>query len=240
MKIKRLHPLISCICVTGHRTEMLLKAIISFDQQNYPNRELVVSYPENDDPTRKLISKLSRISELDIVVIERRIDETIGTARNNAVTKSNGEYICMWDDDDHYSFNRLADQHNFMQGQGRYFQASILIRILLYDSKKNKAFISLPNYWTGSLLCKKIHFLDHPCADNNIFECDSILEFLRSKKILHEVDLKPSLYTFIYHGGNVLNYTHFQYYTSKSRVIDQEHAESIRIEMEQKALLTEF
>ena len=228
MKTKPLHPLVSCICITNNRPQLLLKAILSFDQQNYPNRELVVSYPKNDSESKELIKKILLIPEFNIIEIEREEGESIGTARNNAVRKCNGVYVCMWDDDDVYSHTRVADQHNLLQGNGRYFQASLISQILLFDAIKSKAYISHQYNWNGSLLCKREHLLSYPCKDSNLFECDPVIEYLESKKLLLKQGFDPQIYTYIYHGSNVTDYFHFQYLAKQGRPLADEFSYEVK------------
>lgn len=234
MKIKSLHPLISCICITQNRADMLLKSVLSFDQQNYPNKELVISYSQDDEETILIINNLLLISKIRILAIERSCGESIGKARNDAISKCNGDYICMWDDDDIFYFTRLADQYNLLQGNGRYFQSSIITQVTLFDSTTNKAYISIPYNWTGTLLCKKEYILKYPCKDSNQFECAPVIDFLESKKLILRDLLHPSLYVYVYHGSNVIDYFHFQLFIRKSQPLNKKYAQSIHDYLEQK------
>lgn len=234
MKIRPLHPLISCICITANRPEKLLKTILSFDQQSYPNKELVISYPKNDQSTKDLITQTLKAADIRILEIERNEDESIGKARNNAINICNGEYICIWDDDDIYHYSRVADQHNFMQGEGRYFQSSIITQIILYDSMTHKAYQSFQNYWTGSLMCKKQHILKYPCQDTNQFECAPVIDYLASRELILQNKLNPSLYIYVYHGSNVIDYTHFQYYLKRSTPLSEESSNRIKVHLAQE------
>lgn len=155
MKIKLIHPLISCICITQDRPSLLLKAIVSFDTQNYPNRELVISYPKQDIETKKLIDSILELSDMRILRIEREENESLGTARNNSIEKCNGDYICLWDDDDWYHGRRLAHQYNTMLVNGQFRDASILTRVMLFDATTQKGYLSFPYLWGGSCYAKK-------------------------------------------------------------------------------------
>ena len=207
---------------------MLLKAILSFDQQNYPNRELIISYPEDDIESELLLLRILKISQIDIITITRPANQSIGHARNSAVAKSNGEYICMWDDDDIYYYTRIADQHNIMRGDGRYFQSSLIPQIILFDATENKAYLSFPYQWSGSLLCKKIHLLQYPCTDSNQFECAPVIDYLSSRKLILQTMLSPSLYAYIYHGQNETEFFNFQYLIRKSQPLEGGYAQNIQ------------
>ncbi len=228
MKIKLTHPLISCICITQNRAPLLLKAIVSFDTQNYPNRELVISYPKQDLETKLLINEILKLSDLRIVRIERENGESLGTARNNAIANCNGDYICLWDDDDWYHAKRLAHQFNTMQVNGQFRDASILIRVMLFDATKQMGYLSFPYLWCGSLLCKKDHILRHPFANSNVAEDAPVIKYLESKKLLHYISDSAFLYLYVYHGKNALSYFHFSYYLKKSEQLDQESTNWMR------------
>ena len=187
MKIRLTHPLISCICITQSRTALLLKAIVSFDTQNYPNRELVISYPKDDLETKHLIDEILLVSDLRIVRVERNGSESLGTARNNAIAKCNGDYICLWDDDDWYHARRLAHQYNTMLIKGQFRKASILTRVMLYDTNTQLGYLSFPYLWCGSLLCKKDLILKHPFANSDVIEDAPVVKYLESKKLLHYI-----------------------------------------------------
>jgi glycosyltransferase involved in cell wall biosynthesis len=237
MKIKALHPLISCICITDNRPAMLLKSILSFDQQNYPNAELVISYPNNDKSTKNLISQLKQTSAIRLLEIVRHEKETIGVARNKAVEKCNGDYVCMWDDDDIYFFSRISDQYNLLQGNRKYFQASVVSQIILFDVIKDKGYLSFPYRWSGSLLCRKQHFLAFPCIDANEFECAPLINYLNANHLLLQSDLSPQLYIYVYHGQNKTDKYSFQYLTRKSAPLEQNFSKWISANINQEIKL---
>ena len=237
MKVKLLHPLLSCICVTSKRPDLLLKSILSFDQQNYPNKELIISYPKNDHDTKELIEQVRAITDIIVVVVERDEHISLGLARNEAARLCNGDYICIWDDDDIYHFRRLSEQYNLLQGSGRYFQSSIIKQIILFDATIQKAYLSFENYWNSTLLCKTNHFLEHPCNDTNRFECQPVINYLLQDNLLLQSNLSPYLYTAVYHGSNVIDYYHFKYYVKKGMLLDEELAQSLHAQWEQKIKL---
>lgn len=225
MKIKLTHPLISCICITAHRPEKLLKAIVNFDHQDYPNKELVISYPESDLASKELLHKIAGITEHPIIILERPDHLTIGAARNEAVAKANGEYVCTWDDDDFYHTMRVKYQYNNMQVNGQYREACLVTRIILYDSANGKAYHSFPHYWAGSLLCKKEIVLKHPFTDDNIGEADALIDYLDTHHYLHCIEDFGILYTYIYHGENKTHYEDFELFIKDSGLLDQQNSE---------------
>jgi glycosyltransferase involved in cell wall biosynthesis len=228
MKIVLTHPLISCICITDNRPEKLLRSIICFDTQNYPNRELVISYPKEDTATKNMVSQIIKRSELRILIIERSVKSSIGNARNEAIAKCNGDYFCIWDDDDWYDSKRIIHQFNSIKVQGKYYKASILNQIMIYDATKDNAYLSFSPDWSGSLLCEKSYALKYPYEDSNITEGNNLITFLASRQLLLHVSDCAFLYLYIYHGQNVHNYVHFSYFVGKSDLLDLESLDWIK------------
>jgi len=223
MKRKPTHPLISCVCITHRRPEQLLRAIQCFDAQNYPNRELVVSYTSDDEATKYLINKLiSYTKKIRIVPIVRSTTLSLGAAKNEAVAQCEGIYICNWDDDDWHQSARVSYQLNDMLDKTRFCQGSILTDILLYDESSQQSYLSLSHPWKGTLLCKKSLLLEQPFDDQDENEANSIISYLDNHRQLHHIGDAPYLYLYVYHGRNILNHQHFIDLCQKSQLLDEE------------------
>lgn len=221
------YPLISCICVTSNRPEQLKKAISCFATQNYPNKELMISYPKNDLPSKEVIENIRQNDSLKIMQIERPIDESLGNARNNLIAKCSGDYVCIWDDDDWYHPSRLTYQFNSMQIVGQRYQASVLSQILLYNAITERAYQSFSYTWDGTILCRKEILLQNQYANANLGEDTHVITFLSGRKLLYQIENAPFLYFYIYHGTNSWNYKHFEYFMNKSLLLDEELTASI-------------
>lgn len=227
MKIKQQYPLISCICISQNRSQLLLRAIVNFEQQSYPNRELVVSYPSNDLLSKKLLDRILEISHLKMVIVCRESSGSLGQLRNQAVTAAHGSYICIWDDDDWHHPERLRYQMNQLQNSTKKYQACILRKIILYDSNTEHAFLSAAYNWSGTLLCKKDLIIKHPYQHINRLEADSLLEHLESSKLLLAIKGSYYLYVYIYHGTNVIDGFHFQYFSANGSKLDAKATQNI-------------
>lgn len=221
------YPLISCICATNNRPEQLKTAISCFATQNYPNKELVISFPKNDLSTKAVIDSIRQDESLKIMLIERPVDESLGNARNNMIAKCLGDYVCIWDDDDWYHPSRLTYQFNSMQIVGQRYQASVLSRILLYDATTKKAYQSFSYTWDGTILCRKEILLQNQYANANLGEDTHVITFLSGRKLLYRIEDAPFLYVYIYHGTNSWNYKHFKYFIDNSLLLDEELTDSI-------------
>lgn len=208
--------LVSCICITYNRPEQLLKAILNFKDQSYLHKELIVSYPKEDTPTKDLIRKASALYFLKIITIERDKELSVGAAKNMAISMAKGEYICIWDDDDYHAPNRLHHQMHVLQTTGTSYQASILLRITLYDHLTQRANLSLPYHWSGTLLCRRSLLLQHPFENTNFLEDINLIRFLESENLLFRIEYAFMLYIYVYHGRNALDYHHFSYFMRNS------------------------
>jgi O-antigen biosynthesis protein len=101
---ERTWPLVSCIMPTFNRRAYVAQSLQSFQQQDYPERELIV-VDDGSDPIEDLIPKGANISYLRL---PRRT--TIGAKRNLACQHARGDIIAHWDDDDWYAPDRLRYQ----------------------------------------------------------------------------------------------------------------------------------
>ena len=97
-------PLVSCIMPTHNRRAFLKQALIYFERQDYPNRELII-VDDGDDRVSDLVSSNPRVR---YVSLPQRT--SIGEKRNLACEMAKGTIIAHWDDDDWYAPNRLSYQ----------------------------------------------------------------------------------------------------------------------------------
>lgn len=227
MKVKKNYPLISCICISQNRPQQLLRAIVNFEQQSYPNKELVVSYPSHDLDTKKLMDRILKISHLKIVILCRESDGSLGRIRNQAVAAAHGSYICTWDDDDWYHPERLKHQMALLQNSKLIYQACVLREIILYDRNHKTAFLSAAYNWSGTLLCKKDLVVQYPYQDTNRLEDSPLIEHLETQKLLLPIKGSYYLYVYIYHGSNVIDDIHFKYFTRNGPQLDLKTTQNI-------------
>lgn len=226
--MKSSYPLISCICITNNRPELLKKAIACFESQNYPNKELVISFPKNDRFTKGVIEQALTGNSIRIYQIVRQVTNSLGEARNEAIAKCTGDFVCIWDDNDWYHGSRLTYQFNSMQSLGHGYKASILTRILLYDFTTKQAYLSSPYPWDGSILCRREILIQNQYSNNEKGEDEQVMQFLSARKLLCQIEEVPFLYIYVYHGDNTWNYDHFEYFLKKSELLDENVTQNIR------------
>lgn len=104
------YPLISAVCpTTASRLEYLPTSVQLFQNQQYPNKELVIISEDDvssvipDDPRIRLVKCQPGLS--------------LGRKRNLVAQAAAGEIISHWDDDDFYHPSRLAEQSQTLTKQ---------------------------------------------------------------------------------------------------------------------------
>jgi len=222
-------PLISCICVTKDRSDYLRRAVLCFISQDYQNKELVISIPEDDDLSKIVVDDIQENNLIKIKVIKRSKEMSLGNARNQAISRCSGEYICIWDDDDWYHTSRLNYQFNCLKTVNFRFQACVLSRIILYDLISKTAYYSFSYTWDGTLFCKKEILLQNQYANSNFGEDTHVISFLSGKNQLLLTEKAPYLYIYVYHGENTWDYNHFKYFLQKSEKFDETTNNSVRM-----------
>jgi glycosyltransferase involved in cell wall biosynthesis len=220
--------LISCICITNNRPALLQRSIRCYLMQTYHSKQLVVSYPTDDIESALLLKNFRDLSALNLIEIKRPSDESLGTARNNAIYKCEGKYICIWDDDDWHHQDRLNVQlHSIVDNKSNYV-GSILNRIILYDGTKDQAYLSFAYHWDGTLLCRKEVLFQNQYADRNKAEDTQVIPFLVNRNMISFIEEQPFLYIYVYHGGNTWNYQHFQIFINQSFPLKVEYLEKVK------------
>jgi glycosyltransferase involved in cell wall biosynthesis len=89
--------------VTGDRLTLAKRAVRSFAEQTYPNRELVVV---TDGPQRVRDALERYVAALGLedsvrFVYPQGDGLTLGRLRNLSLDAAGGDFVCQWDDDDY-------------------------------------------------------------------------------------------------------------------------------------------
>jgi len=207
-------PLISCLCVTRNKPELLTRSICCFKSQSYRHKEMVIVYESDDPATRKL---LGCINSPDIKAIELSSDRkmNLGDIRNAAIERCNGEYICQWDDDDWYHERRLEIQMDCLQ---RSFKpACVLTSWIIFNAITGNAYISPIRVWEGSILFKKdLISSDIRYASISKGEDTFLVEKMLAGNYIYPM-IMPELYIYVYHGKNTFGHEHFKHIIANSQ-----------------------
>jgi hypothetical protein len=212
------HPLISCICITGNRPLVLQRAIICFSRQDYPNTELLISYPEEDILSKTIIDQMISVSDLKITTMSRPAHEKLSLTKNQAIENCNGDYICFWNDEHWHHVNRLSDQYIVIKDSP--FKASILMHILLFDFNTGQTYHSAYRDWQETLFCEKKALLEAAFIDIDREEDSSIIHFLSYKNILYHFTEVPHLYIYIGYGNRIAEQQLFASYCQNGELME--------------------
>ena len=202
-------PLISCICITRNRPNLLERAITIFNLQSYVNKELVIIYREDDFQTASLLEGICSANLL-LIEVPKYQSLTLGQLRNLGIKQCKGELICCWDDDDWYHFRRLEVQFAVMRASKS--KGCILSKILITDIQEKQAYYSHERLWEGSLMCYRSVFIEHSYADLKKGEDFELIMNLRSKNLLYVINTVPNLYVYNFHGANTWKIDHFKFF----------------------------
>lgn len=200
-------PLVSCLCISQNRPEYLTKAISCFLAQTYAEKELVI-VSRYHDPVYDEIISLYADRGVRYYGLQTPTELTMGELRNFAIDKSEGEFFCIWDDDDWYHNKRIEIQiQGIMEGRK---SGSILPYCLLFDSVNKQAYLSSPTLMVpASVMCKKDSIEQKALYQPlNKEEDIRFLSYLVENRMLFPV-VAPILYVYVYHARNLSNTNHF-------------------------------
>ena len=201
-------PLISCVCVTRRKPELLARAIECFSAQTYPNKEMIILYEDDDPATAAFVAAgFPADSGVRLFRVPAYPKIALGELRNLAVRIARGEFVCQWDDDDWYHMRRLEEQYVKLFEEGRH--GSIMTQWLVFDSLTSTAYVSHVRLWEGSILCKKSILQLKAYEDKPLGEDTATIEYLARIDCLHFLAETPGLYIYVYHGSNTWNYDHW-------------------------------
>lgn len=200
-------PLISCLCVTRGKPQLLMRAIKCFFAQVYLNKELIIVYESNDFSTKEVCER-EACDQVRILEVPESPKRTLGYLRNRSIEAANGEFICQWDDDDWYHANRLNGQFNAIRKSD--CKGCIVSRWIVYDSLQMKAYLSHVRLWEGSLLCRKSAIEDTAYLDKSIGEDTAVIEYLHKRREVYAMEDGAKLYIYVYHGGNTWHREHWE------------------------------
>lgn len=195
-------PKVSCLCVTKNKEHILRDSIISYKNQIYPNKELIVIYEDDNNYISNVIQEFNS-EDIKYFKISTKNKKTLGELRNISIEKSKGDYVCQWDDDDWYNPLRIWEQFRNMKLNKK--KGSILNSWLVYDNVKNdlkecRRFDIAG--WEGSFLYEKSSLKNlYPSivkGEDTVF----IKNIEKDLSILY----KPELYVYRVHSENTWGY----------------------------------
>ncbi|HYG57564.1 MAG TPA: glycosyltransferase family A protein [Symbiobacteriaceae bacterium] len=101
-------PLVSCLCPTYARPQLLRESVWCFLQQDYPNKEMIIV---NDHADPIFLDR----EYPGVYVHNMPRFPKMGQVRNYSVQASRGEFLMLWDDDDLYLPWRVSEAVRHLQ-----------------------------------------------------------------------------------------------------------------------------
>jgi glycosyltransferase involved in cell wall biosynthesis len=209
------------VCVSKARPAFLQRAITHFKAQTYPNKDLVVLYEGSAS-----FDCRSNDDAIKLVRIPDGSNLSLGERRNISIQHCTGEYFCQWDDDDWYHNRRIELQMAALEQSG--MPSCVLRRLILYDGKTQRAYLSSERRWEGTLLCRVSLITEsfrYPHVNRS--EDNSLVVSLVGRDYVHTL-AAPFLYGYFYHGGNTWDQSHFEQLFQAGYPLDEKANEIFR------------
>lgn len=186
--------MVSCIMITqAARQQMAERAVAAYEAQSYVDRELV-------------IVSLDDVAFLKKPFYMAKAGTVLGQMRNIALAVAKGDVVCLWDDDDVHHPDRIKRQVAVLESAPQ-ADACVLERVLLHSPTRGLAAVSEPRQWEPTLLAKKSKLRRFPPTSRNEFDF----------KGLSMVQVcEPWLYTYVVHGANTNDASHFQHWFDRA------------------------
>ena len=196
-----MHPLISCLSPTKTEPSIVKNAIKCFNDQSYPNKELILV----SDECNPYLKDLEKLVCDDIKLFTAPNGSVIGSLRNISVHHANGEYIATWDDDDISLKDRLVEQYVAILKSKK--DACYLTHAIIKNTVDNTVGLSKRNFCIDcTMLARKDNF---PLYDENAsypnIEDLPIRDYYSDRNQIVWVN-KPHLYIYNIHGENTCDY----------------------------------
>ena len=220
------NPLVSCLCVTHQKPQMLQRVIDCFRNQSYANRQLVIVYEESDELTCGFLHGHTWEESIKLVKVpDKPVKFSLGKLRNLSLEQADGDYVCQWDDDDWYDPDRLSIQMKAIFKADR--PASILSRWVVFDAITIKAYLSCRRLWEGSVMCRKDIIQNRSYPEIAKGEDTEMIDYLSKNDWLAVIDDRPELYIYTYHGANTWESAHFNDIFSASHELSPESSAQV-------------
>lgn len=202
---------VSCITITKNRVNFLKRSLEHYLNQTYTDKEWIIVSFEDDVDTYNWIHGLSKeeidLEENNIKFFQINSDILLGEARNIAIQKATGDWICIWDDDDYFAPTRIEEQLKFCKDNR--VDGTLLSCLLLFSEKHQEIRVTFErvNGWEGTLLVKKENIQKYENLERG--EDTPMIENLFQTANI-KVMFNPDLYVYYLHSSNTSNSRHIQ------------------------------
>jgi len=133
--------------ITKNSLEIVSKAIESYLNQSYKNKELIIVLGDNN-PNLDYFTSLN-IENKKILVESPSV--SLGNLRNKALQNISEDLFIQWDDDDIYSKDRIKNQYESMYSNNK--DGNLLVGCTI--NNRGDIYISDARIFQGSILYRK-------------------------------------------------------------------------------------
>jgi glycosyltransferase involved in cell wall biosynthesis len=224
-------PKISCLMVTKDRLEYVKKAIKCFQNQTYPNKELIIicDYP---DGVKEYVEKIKDSRILHYQLPSK--SKTLGELRNFSTEKSSGELVTQWDDDDWYHPSRISIQYDELKSNNA--DACLLSQWFMAWPDKGRYTVSKirKDGWEGTMLVKKSILPKYSNLRKS--EDTELMKILFKNSKVHIITNEKYYFLYIYlvHGNNTWDAEHFDVMFNCGNPVHKEFKDSKKEELSKK------
>lgn len=212
------YPLVTCMTLSrAPRLAYLAEAIHDFDQQTWPQKELLIVL--DDVQYYQSVLNLIKGSDADISVINCEHGITVGGLRNVVIDNARGEYICQWDDDDRYSKDRLQMQTEavlnssvsacFLFQQLHYFESTRELFCTdwrLFDGREG---VPVPYAWIPGTVLFRLGSTRYPEEGEYCIRGeDTAFAMALKREGAIGIEVPPETYLRVFHGRNSWDLEH--------------------------------
>lgn len=217
------YPKISCLLVTAAgRFDYFCRSVKCYNDQTYPNRELVVVNEGPKEYQEQIKNHLKDRKDVRFVFLDGKY--SLGSLRNISVGLCNGDVFVQWDDDDFNMPSRLSVQLSYLIKNKKakscfltdqfhyYFDDNRLYwnDWSLFHSGGRKEYSLIP----GTIMAWRKGFsARYPCAG---WQCQSGEDSVLAYGLLEDEDSVlllngfGNLHVYSYHGKNVWDKEHHE------------------------------
>ena len=208
--------MVSCLMVTRGNIGMIRQSLASFNDQTWPERELILVTVNVTDELESLIRSHGQ-GKVRLIPAPKGL--SLGEQRNLTLANSQGEYVCIWDDDDLYSPERVTKSVQALEKAG--VDAVFLDRLLLWWPSRGRLAISFSRLWEITMLARRTIVPAYPSIG---YSEDAIMvDWLTLHSSYALIDA-PELYAYRVTGENQCSDDHFERLFSMSDELSSERA----------------
>lgn len=195
--------MVSALMVTRGDIGKVSNSVKSFARQTWNNKELIIVV--DNSLTEKLASAIDDArGEAFVRVFESPRLTSLGDLRNYSVARAQGEFICIWDDDDLYDKERIKASLMILKEANA--DAVFLSQFLIYDQARNVHVLSNRRIWENTMLVKRSCIPVYPSLSK---EEDTLMVSMQLKYAKVATFVAPTLYAYCRTGSNTWGDAYF-------------------------------